>query len=331
MFFGTRAKSNEKWIARRRGANFPSLSVGLFLVCAGCASEHYRYGLRTQASDSPIHSVHDRRYPVAVGGEHPRLDRLERWVHSPSRWRKRWFPSKASVDQSPEELRDAAIESVHGYLAANGLDDVHLDIRRYEPGEQWSRLRANPRISPLWKATTGALSVAAYSIFPYRVFHVDRYDPYTNTLSLNSTDPSRGLYQAAEAKEYLQHPWLGTYTFVQKIPFVPAGHHIRTTNDVLTYARSHEPWHHEKEIYPPSYAKIASSAVPNILYASPSMPTLVVPIVQFAIEGTGGLVGVSVAKYEESRRESLSENEKPGVKSATQAEGAMVGNPDAND
>jgi len=171
---------------------FSTFLVFCFAACVmldGCVQPRYQYGVRESISyERPLDddvTVDDPCNPIVYGGDYPRLDRLEARLYAPVNYFKSKLPGKmkrSEVD-SPDEMRERAIALSQEYLRDNRLNDIQIDVRRYEPREQWERLKANDRISPLFKYTGGTLSIAIYSLLPGRILHNDGYNPYTNTLT----------------------------------------------------------------------------------------------------------------------------------------------------
>ena len=297
-------------IARFRLVSTPSVTysakhalVWLVIISAhltsGCVRNHYQYGLGKQFEPN----TSELPNPLTTGGrEHPRLDRMERVVQYPIKALKKWFRDPKKPEDDPVVLQEQTLHVAQQYLAKNELQDVYIDIRQYDPKTQWARIKANPRISPFWKYTGGALNVATYSIFPGRVFHFDTYDPFSNTLSINSSNPNSSLYQAGMCKEYRSKYFQGTYAILQKAPFVPIVQNTRVTSDVLTYARVHDLWEFEKQLYPTAYANLASSIVSEgFLFVPRSMglPFYTSPLASMAAGAVGGASGYLVAKQQE--------------------------------
>jgi len=210
--------------------------------------------------------------PVTIGGQYPRLDRIEKIVHAPKKW---VFQAIGKDLPSPEttfEQREQAIDLVSDYLVINGLSDVSIDIRRYEPWEQWHRLQSNVEISPIWKYTGGSLNWLRYTLLPNRVFGIDRYDPFTNTLHLNSDRPLRSLYESASAKQYLLHRnrlGVGNYTMLQFAPAAPVIHNFRSSSDLLTYDRHERNRQFENELYPLTYSRVGTAVASEVISITP--------------------------------------------------------------
>jgi len=265
----------------------------------GCVRSHYQYGLGKQFEPN----TRELPNPLTTGGrEHPRLDRMERVVQYPIKAVKKWFRDPKKPEDDPVVRQEQTLQVVQQYLAKNELQDVYIDVRQYDPKNQWARIKANPRISPFWKYTGGALKVATYSVFPGRVFHFDSYDPFSNTLSINSSNPKSSLYQAGMSKDYRSKYFQGTYAVLQNAPYVPIVQNANVASDVLTYARIHDLWELEKELYPTAYAKLASSVVSDGFLFMPSsivLPFYTSPLASMAAGAIGGASGYLVAKQQE--------------------------------
>jgi len=274
---------------------FVIASVGF---ASGCIRNHYQFGL----GDRVPRNTSNQPNPISSGGEHPRLDRIEKVVQYPVKALKKIFQSSKKPVDDPVVLREQTLEIARQYLVKNELQDVYIDVRRYDPKAQWERTKANPRISPVWKYTGGVLHVATYTIFPGRVFHSDFYNPFSDTLSINSSRPSSSLYQASLAKDYRSNRWLGTYAMLQIAPIFPIAHHTKATSDVLTYARVHDLWELEKQLYGTGYANIGASAVSDafgFVPQSAGLPFFTAPIAFMAAGAVGKVTGSIVAKQQE--------------------------------
>lgn len=278
------------------------------VMALGCAQHRYQYGVgRHDVCDRDNSAISGNR--TTYGGSYPRLDRIERSVRVPVDFVKRHLPFKPKDEEerSPEELRQEAVSLSQKYLHDNRLTDVYVDVRRYEPKEQWARLKANNRISPIMKYTGGSLSVLKYSLLPGRLFQSDEYNPYTDTLSLNSTKPIEAFCEAGSAKVYHQQTWPGVYASTQYIPFVPIGHKAAVASDVITYAHENGMQEMERELYPHTYGEIAKTSVAQTFALFPvgtGVTQFVVPFAgEFVAEQAGEFAGKTVASQEASKQE----------------------------
>lgn len=275
----------------------------LLLVAStwGCANPAYQYGLKHRTGAKPdLHSVN----ALTFGGEHPQLDRVERFVNYPLEKIKQWIPRKTPLPD-PTLLRRDAVFKAQEFLVLNELTDVKIDVREYDPEEQWRRLRDNPLIHPFWKYTAGSVAHLGYAWFPGRVFRYDKYNPYTNTLSINSAAPPMAVYEAAEAKIIRNRPYPGTYAASTYLPVLPLIKDVRVANDVLSYARIQGEWELEKELYPQIYSAFgsdlisqATSLIPGYAY----VPFYYKPLLSAAGGMAGSASGRVVLKEREIER-----------------------------
>jgi hypothetical protein len=291
----------------------PFLAVILCVNCVGCIKDHYVYGVRAN-NLSVSNSI---PLEITYGAEHPRLDRVEQAFDYPREAISRLRGREPLSVQETEQARAEAVELTQEYLSANGLCDVKIDVRRYEPSEHWHRIQTNENVGPLWKYTGGALSWFRYTLLPNRVLGVDRYDPYSNTLSLNSERPTQALFESAVAKEFRHYKNLGSYAMLQYLPVFPILHDIKASTDVLTYSKEIDQPELQRDLYIQSYARIGSDTAGEILSLSPfgrSAPFYVSPLARVS----GGVVGRMTGKVV-SRSEAGAEG--------TQADSAAPPNP----
>lgn len=241
------------------------------LICVlGCRSTPYQYG--------QFHAEGIEPPPLIVehGEADEKLDKLRDIARFPSRL----FRLGREVDEA-EEARQAE-EQVAEYLEQNDLTDVYVAINQYEPRDQWRRLRENERVGAGWRYSLGALSVVGYTLLPGRVFGRDSYNPYTNTLSVNSGNSTQALFEAAYAKDVHARNNPGSYVAISSLPGLSLARQTRATSDVVGYLQAQEEWDLEVRSYPQLYARIGSSSA-NI--AGPFVPSLVNPVL-----GLGGRI-----------------------------------------
>ncbi len=276
------------------------------LFANGCASSTYRFGSVAQ----PFVAAQPSGFEVTVGGEHPQLDKLEQVVHYPSKKFRQWFgrqrDGETSEELTDEELRELALMKSEEFLSLNQMHDVKIDLREYSPREQWQRLCANDSIAPFWKYTTGTLQHVEYCLLPGRVFRRDRYNIFTNTLSLNSAEPEQSLYTAATAKYLRSRRYPGAFSTACYMPLVPLYRDCYVANDVLSYARFREDWEMERKLYPQIYGSFggdlvsqATSLIPAFAY----VPFYVKPALKIGGRFGGNATGNWVLKQREKEIE----------------------------
>lgn len=285
---------------KTRGSFLARLGLAVVLgAFVGCASSTYQFAL------APVQNRSRNENAVTtltIGGEHPRLDRIESIVNYPAKKFQQWFPPKVPP-LPPAEARQASVEKAQEYLLCNQLNDMHIDVREYDPAAQWKRLRANDRIHPVWKYTGGLVSHTQYTLLPDRVFHTDTYNPYTNTLSIGSTEPSSVLYQSAVAKVIRTKRYPGAFTTACYLPIVPLYRDVLVANDALSYARTRQDWLTERQLYPEIYGRFGADVISQTTSIIPGMsylPFYYRPLMTIG----GGLVGTATGRFVLRQRES---------------------------
>ena len=271
--------------------------MGFALGCS--TSKPYRYG-RTNESKMPyqtaIASIKDGRT------NHPRLDMLENQLYGPIDALRARLSRSNWTRQTLAEQREIAASQAIFYLSQNDLSDVHIAWREYDPSDQWRRLWDNQDIHPIWKYTDGSMRIIASTILPERVFRLDRYNPHTKTLYLNSADASRAVYAAATAKDFLGHPWPGLYAVSRYVPIVPAYQHGRIAQDAITYAQNQDNWELERRMYPTAYSRVGGSLLSEVYGIAPGtsgMPFFIGPVMSL----TGRLIGRGVGRWHANQRQ----------------------------
>lgn len=293
------------------------IPLTLSVLALGCASDRYHYGVGKVALHGPSAASGSQpnsgQLRITHGGDHPTLDRVEKLVQTPGRWIGKMFGREQISDAEASVLRGEGFLLSRDYFLANGLTGINLDIHAYSPKLQWSRLVANKEIPPIWKYTGGTASWLRYTLLPHRVLHQNDFDPFTNTLSINSTRPLQGLYESAVAKEYFYHRddiGVGNYAMLQYVPFAPLWHHGRATQDVITYSDHHLDPELDKQLYPLVWARLGSTAVSETLSVFSVVPTdsfLAPTMLRISGSLAGRLAGKEIAnkKYREEERQGV--------------------------
>ena len=214
--------------------------IGGMIALSGCSSAGpYQY--------SRFHNEHfdaeSEQIETQVGEENPRLDQIATVLGYPAKLIP--FSSKINTHQLTPETQ----EKLKTYLVQNDLTDVCIYINHYAPRDQWRRLAQNKRMSPAWKYTFGAGRWVADSLVPGRVFGGDEYNPYTNTLMVNSDAPAVLLYEAAFAKDVHSRRYPGAYASVNQLPVLSLWRQTIAAKDVIRYAQTRHDWTVEEEAY----------------------------------------------------------------------------------
>ncbi len=273
--------------------------IWLAVAClfSGCISGNYRYGVARNGSADPLDPP-TNSLAISFGEPPPHLARIEKVVQFPREAIRKLSGRPAMEPDQQLARRSEAVDLAEEYLLANGMGELYIDIRTYDPREQWQRLRRNDRVSPLFRYTGGSLSWLRYTLLPRTVFRRDHFDPFTNTLSLNSDDPARALIESARAKEFQRERAIGpgAYATLQFVPLFPVIHESRAASDALSYSQHHLEGRMLDQLYPLAYARIGSAIVSetlSIVTLSPSAPFLVRPL----LIGSGNLTGRSLGRW----------------------------------
>lgn len=255
------------------------------LLVSGCATTN------TPASAIPERlqlGVAKFEYGVA----HKALDRAEWIVGIPGRIFVYFGAKERSRVPSPETS-----DRIADYLEHNQLADTAIYVHHYDPVGQFRRLQANDRMSPVWRYSLGTMSVVSYTIMPCRVFGMNTYNPYTNSLQVNSDDAVAILEQAAQAKDVYSHAQPGTYAAVTSLPFISLYPSRKAVVEVREYAKQDRDWELELAAYRDLYPSYASNVTTSI--ASPFVPVWwAKPVIGIA----GSAVGSHVGRKEALRR-----------------------------
>jgi hypothetical protein len=200
-------------------------------------------------------------------------------------------------------VTDTTLNQLVEYLEKNDITDVYVSVNEYAPRDQWRRMRENHRIAPGWKYTLGTLSWLDYTILPKRVFGGDRYNPYTNSLYVNSNLPAVLITEAAYAKDIHSRKYPGAYAFfVNDMPILAIWRRCRAVNDVLGYAQLHGNWALEKQTYHVVYPQVGAATFGEAGLAATGpiagvSAIFIGPILEVGGACVGHAVGRSVASY----------------------------------
>ena len=220
----------------------------------------------------------------------PMVNRLAKMADAPTRMIP--FGHKPTRHEISAETE----QKITAYLEKNGLNDVYVCVNEYDPAGEWKRLKANRRISPVWRYSIGALSLAGYTLFPEPVVCANQYNAFTNRLSVNLDEPIEILYAAASAKDISAQSLPGTYAVITSLPGISTIPRIRATNDVTTFAREEGDWDTEVAVYRHLYPRIGMEGTALAVLVSPLWWEI--PLIGLGGSGVGHLAG----RYVESQR-----------------------------
>lgn len=282
--------------------------VGLFLCCTlGCAGSS-QFRAQSPTDDSTPDDV-----TIVYGQPHRVADRVGYLVGLPERM----LTLHPSVNN--HEFSDTTREQLLTYLRKKNLTDVHVRVNQYDPLGEWRRLRENSRIAPGWKYTVGLLPLTAYTLIPGRIFGGDLYNPFTNSLYINSDIPSVALHEAAYARDVRDRRLPGTYAAINELPFLSLWRHAHGVHDVIDYAQREHDWDTERETYRVVYPMIgihmASGGTHAVMGNEPLEGIFLTPLLPIG----GALAGHAVGEMAIARR-----RRELGLEAAAQPQDATI-------
>lgn len=270
--------------------------IVLALCGSGCVSGPYQFGRfqESHRTDEPQEVVFEHGEPHKV------LDRMAWVVGLPSRI----LPFHPKVNSHTMSAETA--EKLEAYLTENDLTDVLVRVNQYDPVGEWRRLRRNHRIAPGWKYTFGTASMIGYTLIPGRVFGGDVYNPFTNSLYVNSDVAAMLIAEAAYAKDIHSREHPGTYAAVNELPVLTLWRYTLAVNETVGYARHQDDWELERETYRTVYPLMGIQAALGGHSAASwvrALPGVTVPITMVGGAIVGHTVGqTTIAQRERQRR-----------------------------
>lgn len=272
-------------------ARFHLLGFAIVLIgmCGmGCATVPYQYGGRSRAD---VRVAEADSVTFEHGKPNAPLDRLAWIVGLPSRI----LPMHGGINN--HSLSQETADKLEAYLQDNELEDVLVRVNQYDPVGEWQRLRENDRVAAPWRYSFGVVGLAAYTILPGRVFGGDLYNPFTNSLYINSDVPAVVLGEAAYAKDVRRRRLPGTYATINEFPVLSLWRHVNAVNDLLGYARETKDWELERETYRVVYPQMgihAAGGGHTIATLFTAIPIYGIPLVAWGGACVGHAVGQSV-------------------------------------
>ncbi len=191
------------------------------------------------------------------------------------------------------------------YLRENDLGDVLVRVNQYDPAGEWRRLRKNSRIAPGWRYTFGTAGLVQYTLFPVRLFGGDYYNPFTNSLYVNSDLPAVLIVEAAYAKDVHSRRLPGTYAAINEFPVLKLWRYKRAVDETIGYANLTDDWNLEKEtyrvVYPLMGIEVGLGGQTGASVLTP-LPILTVPIAAIGGAAAGHIVGQTTIRVRERQR-----------------------------
>lgn len=206
----------------------PALAALLVVLSltAGCASAPYSYGKQDGYIPPPDTGATPS---IEEGRPNAFIDGIG-WVFGiPARiilWDRR---------VSNHRISDNTRAAITSYLDRNELNAVKVRLNQYAPGDELYRTVHNKSVGIGWRYTAGMLHWLFYTLLPQRIFGIDNYNPFSDTINLYSDVPAIALHEAAHAKDVAGRKYKGTYAVAYFIPFFSLHVEALASNDAISY------------------------------------------------------------------------------------------------
>jgi len=204
--------------------------------------------------------------------------------------------SKLPWNRAREPLSPSTLKILNDYLEKNELELLEVKLQQETPKEDWKKLQENESVNPLIKYSLGSINWVESVVVRPSFWGINRYDPFTNTLHINSNDPVAILAELSTAKIIKSKKNPGLYALASTIPLISIYTQKQKTNEVIAYAKTTQDWELEKTTYRNMYPRILDgSSNAGFLFTS----FYVGP----AITLTGVTIGYAAAEWEIAQRE----------------------------
>ena len=226
-----------------------------------------------------------------------------------------------------EPLSPTTIKIMNDYLEDNELEALNIEFQIETPKNDWDRLEANAAINPLIKYSLGSLDWLSNAITKPSFWGRNYYDPYTNTMNINSNNTIEIMAEMSYAKIIQRQSCPGLYALGSKLPFISIFAQKQKTNEMIAYAKLKQDWELEKATIRKMYPGMLNGSSKDIGRVAGIFfgPFYLRP----AISVGGVLVGYTIAEWEISQRENEITNvaypqkpENPVIKTNSQIERA---------
>ena len=261
--------------------------VVIMMILVGCSSMRTKDTARTETKNpAPRLLSSDILNEEEIPVNQTVLDRIR--SHFP------W--NKARTPLSPTTIR-----IMNDYLEDNELEALNIEFQTETPKDDWNRLEANTSINPLLKYSLGSFDWLSNKITKPSFWGRNYYDPYTNTMHINSNNNLEIMAEMSYAKIIQRQSYPGLYALGSKLPFISILVQKQKTNEMIAYAKLKQDWELEKATIRKMYPGMLNGSSKDIgrvagLFFGPFY-------LRPAISVGGVLVGYTVAEWEISKRE----------------------------
>ena len=262
--------------------------VLIMMALAGCSSMRTNDNARTETKTSPPKLLSS---DILNAEEIPVKKTMVQRIRGSFPWNK-----------ATEPLSPTTIRIMNDYLEDNELEALNIEFQTETPKDDWARLEANTSINPLIKYSLGSAYWLGNAITKPSVWGRNYYDPYTNTMHINSNNNLEIMAEMSYAKIIQRQSYPGLYALGSKLPFISFWAQKQKTNEMIAYAKSKQDWELEKATIRKMYPGMLNGSSKDIgrvagLFFGPFY-------LRPAISVGGVLVGYTIAEWEIAQRES---------------------------
>ena len=199
-------------------------------------------------------------------------------------------------NQAQEPLSPSTLKTMNSFLEDNKLESLDIEFQTEAPKSDWKKLQANDTINPLLKYSLGSAYWLAYAVIKPSVWGKSYYDPYSNTMHINSNDSLEIMAEMCYAKIIQRQKYPGLYALGSKLPFIAIWAQKEKTEEMLAYSKLKQDWDLEKATIRKMY--------PNMLNGSSVVGFFMGPFyLKPAISFGGMIAGYTLAEYEIAQKE----------------------------
>ena len=262
--------------------------VLIMMALAGCSSMRTNDNARTETKTSPPKLLSS---DILNAEEIPVKKTMVQRIRGSFPWNK-----------ATEPLSPTTIRIMNDYLEDNELEALNIEFQTETPKDDWARLEANTSINPLIKYSLGSAYWLGNAITKPSVWGRNYYDPYTNTMHINSNNNLEIMAEMSYAKIIQRQSYPGLYALGSKLPFISFWAQKQKTNEMIAYAKLKQDWELEKATIRKMYPGMLNGSSKDIgrvagLFFGPFY-------LRPAISVGGVLVGYTIAEWEIAQRES---------------------------
>lgn len=208
------------------------IMVVMMMTLVGCSSMRTNDTARTEAKNQPPRMLSS---DILNSEEIPVKKTMVERIRVSFPWNK-----------AREPLSPTTIRIMNDFIEDNELESLNIEFQSETPKDDWDRLQANQSINPLLKYSLGSAHWLGYAIIKPSAWGKNYYDPYTNTMHINSNNAIEIMAEMSYAKIIQRQSYPGLYALGSKLPFMAIRAQKQKTDEMIAYAKLKQDWELEK-------------------------------------------------------------------------------------